>query len=127
MKELRAYIREMMRVKNLRGIDVEARSRRKITDSYLSDILHGKTKNISVEKVNALAEGLGVDSWEVFQAASGHKTVHDADALWPSYTLVRTMETVMSNPDLTAVLKALVLMKPSKLKALRKQIEKEKI
>lgn len=126
MKELVAYMREVMRVKNLRGIDIEAQSGGRITDSYLSDIINGKTKNISVEKVNALAKGMGVDSWDVFQAASGNKVIHAPDDPWSGYTLIRAMETVMGNPDLTAILQALILSKPSKIKALRKQIEQEK-
>ena len=125
MKELSEYIRKTMKAKKLKAIDVEERSGRKIADSYLSDIVNEKTKNISVAKVNALAEGMGVDNWEVFQAASGHKVIHEEDAAWPNDTLVRTMEKVRKSADLTAVLKAVVGLTPGKLKALRKQLERE--
>lgn len=124
MEELAAYLRDTMKAKGIKGVDIEARSGGKITNSYISDIINGNTKNISVEKVNALAEGLGVDSVEVFQAASGKRIVESKD-WWPSYALLHTMQIVVANPDLTAIVKALVTMKPAKIKALRKQIEKE--
>lgn len=127
MEELSVYIRKIMKLKGLTGVAIEAKSRGGITDSYLSDIVNGKNQNISVAKVNALAEGMGVDSWEIFQAASGHKVLHEDDAPWPNDTLIRTMEKVRSNPDLTAVLKAIVALKPTKLKALKKQLEQEDI
>lgn len=124
MEELAAYLRDIMKAKGIKGIEIEARSGGKITNSYISDIINGNTKNISVEKVNALAEGLGVDSFEVFQAASGNRVIQGTDS-WPSHTLLHTMQLVIANADLTAILKALVSMKPAKIKALRKQIEKE--
>jgi hypothetical protein len=125
MKELAAYIRRVMKAKNLKAVEIEARSEGKITNSYISDILHGNTKTISVDKVNALAVGMGVDSVEVFQAASGNKIVEGKDP-WPSHSLLYVMQSVVKNPDLTATLKALVTMKPAKVKALRKQIESVK-
>jgi transcriptional regulator with XRE-family HTH domain len=122
MEELAAYLHDVMKAKGIKGVDIEARSGGKITNSYISDIMHGNTKNISVEKVNALAEGLGVDSFEVFQAASGNRVVQGKDS-WPSYTLLLAMQSVIQNPDLTVILKTVLNWKPAKIKALRKQIE----
>ena len=42
-----------------------------IGTSHIFDILSGKTKHISVDKLNALALGLGVDRVELFKIASG--------------------------------------------------------
>ena len=123
MEGLRVYIREVMYRKNLKAIDIESRSGGQIKDSYISDILNGKTKSISVDKVNALAQGLGVNSFEVFQAASGGN-IQGQDDPWPSSLLVNTMTVIMHSPDLTAIVKSLIAMKPAKIKALRKQIEK---
>jgi hypothetical protein len=55
MDSLRAYVQEVMRQKNLKGIDVEANSGGTITNSYVSGIITGKNNKLSVEKVNALA------------------------------------------------------------------------
>jgi len=60
LKALRDYIEKVLAQKNLSRLQVEKRSKGKITDSYIKDILDGKTKSISVEKLNALAQGLGV-------------------------------------------------------------------
>jgi transcriptional regulator with XRE-family HTH domain len=125
MDELRKYIREVMRQKNLRAIDIEARSDGEIKDSYISDILAGKTKTISVEKVNALAQGLGVDKVEVFKAASGDKVTYKSDDPWPGRVLMQTMQKIMDTPELTKIVKTLITLKPSKLKALLSQLEKE--
>jgi len=125
MSTLRDFLKEVMRQKKLKGIDIEARSEGRITNSYVSDLLKGKTTNLSVEKINALAQGLGVDHVEVFKAASGESTAYQYEEPWPSQYLVETMQMIMSSPDLTAIVKSLTKLKPAKLKALRKQLEKE--
>ena len=124
MEELRVYIREVMHRKSLRGIDIEAQSGGQITDSYISDIINGKTKSISVEKVNALAKGLGVDSFEVFQAASGISIIRKDDP-WPSYALVTALQKIVYTPELTQIVQKLLSLKPARLKALLKQLESE--
>jgi len=124
MEELRAYIREVMHRKNIKGIDIEARSGGQITNSYISDIINGKTKSISVEKVNALAKGMGVDSFEVFQAASGVAIIRKDDP-WPSHALVTAIQRIVYTPELTQIVQKLLSLKPAKLKALLKRLEKE--
>jgi len=124
MDELRAYIREVMYRKNLKGIDIEARSGGEITNSYISDIINGKTKSISVEKLNALAKGMDVDSYEIFQAASG-VAITRKDDLWPSHALVTAIQKIVYSPELAKIVQILLTLKPTKLKALLKQLEKE--
>ena len=43
---------------------------------------------------------------------------------WPGRTLVTIINQIVDNPDLTAIVKALTQLKPAKVKALRKQLEK---
>src|SRR2546423_13299663 len=112
MEELRGYIRAVMKRKNLKGIHVQAQSGGKIKDSTLSDILAGKTKTIGLETIKALAQGLGVDSVEVFRAAAGEKVDYSLNDPWPSRVLIETMQKIMDNADLTAIVKALVDLKP---------------
>jgi transcriptional regulator with XRE-family HTH domain len=125
MEELRAYIRAVMKAKNLKGIHVEAQSDGKITDSTLSDILTGKTKTVALETIKALAQGLAVDATEVFRAATGEKVDYSLDDPWPGRVLTETMQKIMDSADLTVIVKILVELKPTKIKALRKQLEKE--
>lgn len=117
-----------MQEKQLSTRDVETRSANQIADAYVLKIKKGITTNPTISKLQALAEGLGVDEEELFKVARG-VSVKEIGSRggdpWPSNVLVRAMETVISSPDLTAILKALIKWKPAKLKALRKQIEKE--
>lgn len=81
MKALREYIEKTLAQKNLSRLQVEKRSKGKITDSYIKNILDGKTKTISVDKLNALAEGLGVSGLELYRVVSGDKVEHDPQDL----------------------------------------------
>lgn len=123
MDELRNLIKQIMDEKGLTALQIEKASGRKIKDSYISDILSGKTKSISVDKVNALAEGLGIDSIEVFKAASGEKVIFTREDPWPGRILLRTMGKIMDNPELTEIVKELVDLKPTKLRMVKKLID----
>ncbi|HLG17753.1 MAG TPA: helix-turn-helix transcriptional regulator [Blastocatellia bacterium] len=70
-EDLRSYVRRVMRQKGLTLRDIEHRSGERITDGYVSGIIAGTAKNPSVEKLKALADGLGVDVVELFNAACG--------------------------------------------------------
>jgi len=124
MEKFRAFVQKTMDDKGLTAWQVQKRSGGKIKDSYIKDILAGKTKSIGVEKLNALALGLDIDSIELFKLASGEDIVQPSDA-WPSAVLHQAIGQILQSPDLTAVVKAILQLKPAKLKALRKQLEKE--
>lgn len=125
MEELRQYIQDFLDQTGLPRLQIEKRSGGKIKDSTIEDILNGRTKSISVDKLNALAEGMGVEAIELFKVASGKKTAFRHKDPWPSHILVNAVETIISSPELTRAVKALLVMKPAKLKALLKQLEKE--
>ena len=77
MDKLREHLRAVMEQKGLSVPEIEKHSNRTIGQSYIFDILSGKTKYISVDKLNALALGLGVDSVELFKVASGYTPAPD--------------------------------------------------
>jgi len=127
MDKLREFLRNEIQRQGLTEWQIQKRSGGGITDSYIKDILNGKTKSIGVDKLNALAKGIGADSIELFKLASGKGIVSqkkDEDP-WTSRGLVRVLERILDSPDLIAILKAVLSMKPAKIKALRKQLEKE--
>ena len=124
MEKLRAYIREVMHQKNLRAIDIEAQSDGNITDSYISDILSGKTKNISVDKVNALAQGMGMSSIEVFKMASGDNLQEENDE-WSKVDILKTIGALLYDPGLARIAIALVNADPAKIKAIQKILAKK--
>jgi transcriptional regulator with XRE-family HTH domain len=123
MDKLRVYVREVMDKKGLSEWQVEKRANRKIKDSYIKDILAGKTKSISVEKLNALAEGLGVDGVELYRIASGKDIPAVEEEALPPGLFVKAVDLMIHDPDVSAIVRALLQLKPAKLKALRKQLE----
>jgi len=123
MDRLRVYVREVMDKKGLSEWQVEKRANRKIKDSYIKDILAGKTKSISVEKLNALAEGLGVDGVELYRIASGKDIPGAEEEALPPGLFVKAIDLMIHDPDVSAIVRALLRLKPAKLKALRKQLE----
>lgn len=121
MKRLRDFLKEVMQQKHLTALDIEKRSGGAIKDSYISDILKGKTKSISVEKLNGLAQGLGMDSIELFKiASSGPYTAPQ----WTVPAALQTIEIITESHDLTQIVKTLID-KPAKIKAVKKVLELE--
>ena len=72
---LSLYVQRVIRQKNLsiREIQERAGGADMIAASYISRIINAKVTNLSVDKLTALAEGLGVDPFELFAAASGRQ------------------------------------------------------
>jgi len=106
-QSLREHIARIMKDKGLRVRDIRRRSSGTITESYISEILKGVAANPSVEKLTALARGLGVDPVELFRVASGTAAVDDLSrrAIDRSYA-VKVLEmtrTIALNPDLVAI------------------------
>lgn len=74
-----------------------------------------------MEKVHALAEGLGVSAIDVFRAASGEAVQYEYSDPWPSKTLLAAMDKIVDDRDLSEILKTL-LNKPDKIKAVKKTL-----
>src|SRR4030095_5180957 len=69
--DLSEYVKRVMKLKGLTQKDVQKQSGWKITDGYVASITTGRAKNLSVDKLMALADGLGVDYDELFHIACG--------------------------------------------------------
>lgn len=65
------YVRRVRREKGLSTLDVERNSGNRITDGYVSQIENGYVKNVSPEKLTALAKGLDVLEDDIFAVARG--------------------------------------------------------
>lgn len=68
---LEDYVRRVMRDKNLSALDVERISGRRISDSYINKIVAGEAKSLTIDKVQALATGLGIGEEEIFRVVRG--------------------------------------------------------
>ena len=69
-QQLGEYVKWVMKLKGLTQKDVQRLSGGKITDGYVASITTGRAGNLSVEKLKALADGLGVDLDDLFHVAS---------------------------------------------------------
>jgi transcriptional regulator with XRE-family HTH domain len=76
-ENLSDFVRRVRSEKGLSTLDVERNSSNRITDGYVSQIENGYVKNVSPEKLQALAKGLAVSEDEIFAVARGAKTVGD--------------------------------------------------
>lgn len=70
-EKLADFVRRTRNEKGLSTPDVERLSNFSITDGYVSRIENDGVKNVSPEKLSALAKGLGVTEEEVFAVARG--------------------------------------------------------
>ena len=114
-EDLSGYVRRIMKVKGLTQKDVQQLSGGKITDGYVASIITGRAKNLSVEKIQALAVGLGVDTDELFHVACGgatgspqRKGIISSDAL----AVVELLQKLVVNPDLNEIVEEVMRLKP---------------
>lgn len=66
---LAQYVTRIIEEKELTHQEVRRLARGKITDGYVRGIMTGKATNVSVDKLKALACGLGVSEDEIFRVA----------------------------------------------------------
>ncbi len=71
LKNLGKYIKAIIRRDKLKLRDIEFKSGGEITNSYISRIMNGNVKNLSLDKLDALARGLGLNVHDLFNAAYG--------------------------------------------------------
>lgn len=68
---LAQYVTRIIKEKDLTHQEVRRLARGKITDGYVRGLMTGKARNPSVDKLKALAVGLGVSEDEIFRVARG--------------------------------------------------------
>jgi transcriptional regulator with XRE-family HTH domain len=106
------YVARVLKEKRLSLRDVQVMSDSRITDAYVGSILRGRASNPSVEKLQALARGLGVDEDEIFRVARGVTGPRSGDNAaadpWHSVMILRLMEDVVSKPSVKDILEQVV-------------------
>ncbi|HKP86376.1 MAG TPA: XRE family transcriptional regulator [Blastocatellia bacterium] len=115
-EDLAHLIRRVVKEKNLKLRDIAHRSGGQIAQSYVSRLMTGNVKNLTVEKLVALARGLDIDPHAVLAAAHGHqsqladgsKVVEEMGAL----EFAGLMRRVAASPDLIEVMKSLIELGP---------------
>ena len=129
METLGQYLKRIMSEKRLTMIDVQERSDRKITDAYIANIVKGIASNPSVDKLKALAVGLGEPEDTVFKVARGvplDGTPEQNNETWSAGGIIKAMEMVMSSPERSQILRAMMQMPIKDLKVVLQFIESMK-
>lgn len=76
-ESLADYVRRVRNEKRLSLADVSLRAGRRIGRTHINRIENGEATGVSVEKLRALAKGLGVPEEEVFTIARGESPLDD--------------------------------------------------
>ena len=109
---LAVYVARVLKDKRITLHDVQVMSGWTITDAYVGSIIRGRARNPSVEKLQALARGLGIDEDEIFRVARGKAPVdavsHASVDPEHSVAILRLMAQALSLPDVTEILEETV-------------------
>ena len=112
MESLSDYVSRVMKKKNLRPVDVAMRSEGGIADSHVVNVTSGVTTNLTLDRVKALALGLGTDPLELCSVALG--IVPDE----VNVPLVMRVFAKLASPRFSKLLIALDKMSQKEIKAL---------
>lgn len=112
---LAGYLKWVMRTKGLSQKDVERISGGRITGGYVATIASGRARNVSVDKLKALADGIGVDVDELFYVASGRsedikRRGKPADS--NASMILETIQKALGSPDVIEILRDVVYLSP---------------
>jgi transcriptional regulator with XRE-family HTH domain len=114
-RELGEYVKRVMKLKGLTQKDVQRLSGGKITDGYVASIAIGRASNPSVDKLKALADGLGVDVNELFHIAggwTGESKERTNSSVNDSLSLLDVVRKAVVSPDVTRILHEVVSLSP---------------
>lgn len=105
LPRLSKFVRRVLKLKGLTQKDVQRISGGRITDGYIASINVGRATNLSVKKLMALADGLGVDVYTLFQVSCG---VPD-EALRKTFAeqalmVLETVQKAVSSPEVSEIL-----------------------
>lgn len=122
------YVRRTMTQKQLKVRDVELRSGGTISNGYVSGVMSGSVTNLSIDKLKALARGLGVDVHEILDIicgprdrSSGSSSSLDA-AQWLEF--LDFMQKVVASGELQEILKEAVLLSTEERLIVLKYVKK---
>lgn len=122
---LGAYVRRIMELKGLSQQDVARASGGRITAGYVASITTKRADNLSVAKLVALADGLGVDPDELFRVARGLaedeiKRTRPSEALM----ILEIVRKAVASPEVTEILDEAARMSPRQRTLLLKSIRR---
>ena len=127
-EDLGRYVNQVMNTKGLSARNVAERSGGKITGGYVTGIMKGVAANPSVDKIKALATGLGVDRYELFAIACGpdERTADrsQANEKLQALELLDLMKRAVVSPRLMKLVEQAVHMRPKELEAVLGSVDR---
>lgn len=125
LPSLADFVRRVMKLKGLTQKDVQRLSGGRITDGYIASISSGRASNLSVEKIKALADGIGVDLDTLFHVACGVP----GDKLTKTYTgdalmILEIVQKAVTSPDVSEILNEAERMSPDQRSLLLKSLKR---
>jgi transcriptional regulator with XRE-family HTH domain len=126
-RDLSEYVRKIMKLKGLTQKDVQRLSGGRITDGYVASISIGRANNPSVDKLKALADGLGVDADDLFHVACGRPERPDEKRSSPGADLVMILEILQKavmTPDMIEIMHEILLLSPEERDASLRKLRK---
>jgi transcriptional regulator with XRE-family HTH domain len=130
VETLSQYVKRIMQEKQLKAHDVEVRSGKGIADAYVVNIMNGLARNPSVDKLKALAVGLGEPEEDVFLVARGlplsERGQRRGGDPWPAHVLLKAMDRIVASLELTRIVQSILQMSPKEVKGALKFIESKR-
>ena len=124
--DLGRYIQRILQQKKLTLREVERKADGQITNSYISKMLNGTVTNLTVEKIAALARGLGVDGREIFDIAYGESEdlaqAVRSDSPPDALMLIDVMQKIALSPPLMEILQEVIDLYPEEYAVVMKYV-----
>jgi transcriptional regulator with XRE-family HTH domain len=122
--ELGAYVKKVMHDKRLSLRQVALASDGGITQGYVGGIMNGHYRNLTVDKVKALAKGLGIDDDELFTILRGKPKEAAARPELAYYIRVLDLtKVILSDPQLFELLRLYMELPPTVRESAIKALE----
>jgi len=127
-EDLREYVKRTLKLKRLSLRDVQRRSGGDITQGYVGAIIKGTNSNLTVDKLKALARGLGVDEDEIFLVARGAQAQRGARARLSdqaqALSILELLQKTVSDVEMLQILDLLAQLSPSSRGAVLKVVKR---
>jgi transcriptional regulator with XRE-family HTH domain len=112
-EDLSRYVKRVMRQKGLKVRDVELRSGGQISNGYVSGVMSGSVTNLSIDKLKALARGLGVDVHEILDVVCGPRAALRGESLIASsqwLEFLDLMQKIVASGEMMEIIEEAVLL-----------------
>jgi transcriptional regulator with XRE-family HTH domain len=119
------YLNRWLKEHKLTAVEIERRSGGAITDGYIGQLKRGQQKNLTVDKLIALARAMGDNPHNLLDVFMGEAVPESTDP-WPSHMLLSALQRMVNDPILSDIMKALLQMDAKELKTVRKSLAKPK-